>query len=527
MTAGSILFTRGEDPLRADKLNAAFAERLLVVGDTMLGPLVLFRDPQVPFEAVTKQYTDALVTGKLTGFLSTTGGTMYGPLFLFRAPQTAMEASTKQYTDAKAASVAAGYLPLTGGTLTGNLTLAGDAVTQLQPVTLRQLSTLGSTASIAVGDTPPAPGLNKLWWDSVACQLYIWFDDGTSAQWVPAMAVPASIGEAPSNGSVYARQSGQWTDIGTTSLSKNLLHNSLFNIAQRGAGAFTTNSTYTLDRWVLGVALDTASIVRFNTTDADKAAIGDEAAVNYLQNSFTGNAGASASNYIEQRIEGVRRLSGKTVTVSFWAVGTGPKLGVNMYQLFGSGGSPSAYVQALATGAAISVGGTWARYTVTIPIPSTAGKTLGSNGDDYTILRFYCSAGATQNQQAGNIGVQSGTINIWGVQLEIGNIATALEKIDPQQDLAKCQRFYQMLSTISVSAGPGASTAGLQTFTHVTLPVTMRAAPSLSLPVASSTNCSATGALNVFAQGFDLYITSLAAGAFFATLGTIYASADL
>jgi hypothetical protein len=117
MTAGSILFTRGEDPLRADKLNAAFAERLLVVGDTMLGPLVLFRDPQVPFEAVTKQYTDALVTSKLTGFLSTTGGTMYGPLFLFRAPQTAMEASTKQYTDAKAASVAAGYLPLTGGTL--------------------------------------------------------------------------------------------------------------------------------------------------------------------------------------------------------------------------------------------------------------------------------------------------------------------------------------------------------------------------------------------------------------------------
>jgi hypothetical protein len=31
MTAGSISFTRGEDPLRADKLNAAFAERLLVV----------------------------------------------------------------------------------------------------------------------------------------------------------------------------------------------------------------------------------------------------------------------------------------------------------------------------------------------------------------------------------------------------------------------------------------------------------------------------------------------------------------
>jgi hypothetical protein len=285
------------------------------------------------------------------------------------------------------------------------------------------------------------------------------FSERLLVQWVPAMAVPASIGEAPSNGSVYARQSGQWTDIGTTSLSKNLLHNSLFNIAQRGAGAFTTNSTYTLDRWVLGVALDTASIVRFNTTDADKAAIGDEAAVNYLQNSFTGNAGASASNYIEQRIEGVRRLSGKTVTVSFWAVGTGPKLGVNMYQLFGSGGSPSAYVQAL----------------------------------------------------------------VWGVQLEIGNIATALEKLDPQQDLAKCQRFYQIgnlflngYQTISNSIGIGSL-----------LPVPMRATPTVS--VGPNNNSSGIGAITFGAvANATVYATGIASATGACSINTNFvASADL
>jgi hypothetical protein len=49
MTAGAISFTRGEDPLRADKLNAAFVERVLLSGDTMTGPLVLSRDPQLPF----------------------------------------------------------------------------------------------------------------------------------------------------------------------------------------------------------------------------------------------------------------------------------------------------------------------------------------------------------------------------------------------------------------------------------------------------------------------------------------------
>ena len=49
-----------------------------------------------------------------------------------------------------------------------------------------------------------------------------------------------------------------------------------------------------------------------------------------------------------------------------------------------------------------------------------------------------------------NVGVQSGSIAIWGVQLEIGSVATPLEKPDPQQDLAKCQRFYQTLVNLAV-----------------------------------------------------------------------------
>jgi hypothetical protein len=59
-----------------------------------------------------------------------------------------------------------------------------------------------------------------------------------------------------------------------------------------------------------------------------------------------------------------------------------------------------------------------------------SGKTLGSNNDSFTGLEFFYSSGATNNAIAGNIGVQSGTINIWGVQLEIGSIATQLEKRD-------------------------------------------------------------------------------------------------
>jgi hypothetical protein len=42
-------------------------------------------------------------------------------------------------------------------------------------------------ASITISDTAPSsPSSGSMWWDSVGGQLYIYFNDGTSVQWVPA-----------------------------------------------------------------------------------------------------------------------------------------------------------------------------------------------------------------------------------------------------------------------------------------------------------------------------------------------------
>ena len=336
------------------------------------------------------------------------------------------------------------FLPLSGGTMTGPVALAGN-----------------STA------TTPSPGDNDT---SIATTAFVQSALGASGAGVSTWNTRA--------GAVVLQQADVAAVGALHDAGRNLIHNGLFSIAQRGTGPWTT-SVYTADRWFLGVSLDTVNVNVVAAIDADRAQIGDEAATRYLQNTFTGNAGAAAVSYVHQPMEGVRRFAGKTVTVSFWAAASSAslKLGVNIYQNFGSGGSPSAGVWALATGNAITPGTTWTRYTTTIAIPGTTGKTVGTNGDDGTWLRFFYSAGSSSAAMAGNIGVQSGTINLWGVQLEIGSVVTPLDYGgSPQQQLAACMRYYQI--------GAGTSAGGTVNATGIYIPIAfavpMRATPTVT-----------------------------------------------
>lgn len=268
------------------------------------------------------------------------------------------------------------------------------------------------------------------------------------------------------------------TGVYAGNVGRNVLHNAQMLVQQRGAGPFTTLNAHTADRWKIEVATDTVSFTFGALTDAARTQIGDETATSSLQNAFTGNAAAAAFNDIHQKIERVRRLGGKTTILSFWAAANSgtPKLGIATGQIFGTGGSPSASVFP-SPGQSVTLSTTWTRYSVTINWPSTSGKTLGTNGDDCSAVYFVYSAGSTNAAWAGSPGVQSGTIQIWGVQLEIaasGQTAPSpLEKPDPQTQLAQCQRFY---FTSLIYVAPTADGSG----TQLIYPTTMRAAPTIA-----------------------------------------------
>ena len=414
-----------------------------------------------------------IVYGNRVSFLTATTGTgtlnVGSPVNLFQLPAGASIASgsTVGYTiiDSPNWEVGTGiYTTGTPPTLTRatvedsssgagvHQSLSGNATVSFV-VTAAMYTLLAPLASPALTGTPTAPTASS----------------GTNTTQIATTAFVAPA----------------FNDIG-----RNKVHNPLFNIAQRGTGPFTT-VVYTLDRWALSFTGDTDSVTQAALADADRIAIGDEEAVSCLQNAVTGVNSAANFSVIIHRIENVFRLSNKTVTVSFWAKAASgtPKIGVSIDQSFGTGGSPSAAVAG--NGTAFTLSTTWTRYSGQFTIGSTSGKTLGTSGD-FTGLDFWFSSGATQATRAGNIGVQTATFSLWGVQLEIGSTMTQLEKPDPRFDLANCQRFYFAAGVLAASTGTTAGTI----FAQVALPVQMRVAPTVVGTNNSSSNVTSPTVVN-------------------------------
>ena len=67
------------------------------------------------------------------------------------------------------------------------------------------------------------------------------------------------------------------------------------------------------------------------------------------------------------------------------------------------------------------------------------------------------------------------------MQLEVGSVATPIEKPDPRYDLANCQRFYY----VGTIVGGGSMTAGQSLYVPGSLPVQMRASPTLTITSSS------------------------------------------
>jgi len=254
---------------------------------------------------------------------------------------------------------------------------------------------------------------------------------------------------------------------------RNAIINGNFDIWQRGTSF--TGSVYGADRWLHNRVGTTHTATRQPFT-LGQTAVPNEPTY-FCRTVVSTVAGAGNFANLVQRIEDVRTFAGQQVTVSFWAkVDATKNIAVELVQEFGTGGSPSAEVNAIGT-TKVSIGTTFQKVTITTTVPSISGKTLGTNNDHSLTLVIWFDAGSTFNSRTDTLGQQSGTFEIAQVQVERGPVATPFERRPIGTELALCQRYYEVVNywPMGITFAANGDTRG-----YVSFAVQKRAAPTIS-----------------------------------------------
>lgn len=262
---------------------------------------------------------------------------------------------------------------------------------------------------------------------------------------------------------------------------KNKLINGNFDWWQRGTSlAAATGKRYIADRWATA-GTGTTMAPSLQAFTLGQTAVPYEPA-QFHRCVVASVAGVGNAAQMSQYIEGVRTFAGRTATLSFWAKADAAKnMAVEFYQSFGSGGSPSPVNTGIGvTTCALTTN--WQKFTITVAVPSIAGKTIGTTGDDSFALNLWFDAGSNYNARTNSLGQQSGTFDIAQMQLEDGAVATSFEIRPPAIEQMLCYRFYRKLANVARTSLPmGMCFSTTSVLCTPAFAVDMRAAPSVTL----------------------------------------------
>ena len=289
--------------------------------------------------------------------------------------------------------------------------------------------------------------------------------------------------------------------------ARNRIINGDMRIDQRNAGAAVTinvnTEVYVIDRFSgSGQVADGVFTIQRSTT----APTGFTNSLLATVTTADASIGAAQYYFLNQRVEGFNcadlgfgTASASTVTLSFWVRSS-------LTGTFSGALSNSAYTRAYPFTYTINAANTFEYKTITIPGDSS-GTWLTDNGIG---LRVYWDLGVgTDNRAAAGAWTASGRIGatgstnwiatngatfyITGVQLEPGSTATPFERRSYGQELALCQRYYQVFGDLNLTIS-GRLTNAATTVMPIVFRTTMRAAPTVAgtLVVGSGLSFSST-----------------------------------
>jgi hypothetical protein len=436
-------------------------------------------------------------------------------------------------TSAQVTASLSNYLPLAGGTLTGNLFVptlvattgiagtsggappvlftdppAADSSLMVPSTRWVQARIASFGSSVSISDTPPAsPKVGDLWWDSVGGQLYVWYADANSSQWVVA-----NNGGAPPTIDTHYRNRIINGDMAVD------IRNGGALIAMPAAGG------YIIDRW------------KFLSNIASKGQAGRVAiaapsilpfpySLQFITQTAYASPAAGDVARCAQLIEGINfndaqwgTALAQPVTLEFWAnaglAGTYSVAATNV-------ALNRSYVSTFTLPA-----GNWTKIKLNIPGDQSGTWAVADAAAALSLSFALCIGStyqtATLNQwQAGAFLAATGATNVFastsnylalsGVALMVGAAASNAEPEFRKfsDNLIDCQRYYQKYVQVMAS---GYNAAGANVLVQFLLSPQMRASPTSGFGAPAYANASGLAVNEVNLDNLRLQATITAVG---------------
>jgi len=301
---------------------------------------------------------------------------------------------------------------------------------------------------------------------------------------------------------------------------RNIIINGDMSIAQRGTSAtgITDGNTYhTVDR----MRTQVVTAGTWTQTQDTDVPTGQGFTKSLKMDCTTADASLGADDFliVRQDVEGQNlqylkygTSNAESVTMSFWVKSN--KTGTYIIWLY----APNASNRQISKSYTINTADTWEKKTITF-----AGDTAQAfTNDNDSRLRVYFILAAGSNSQSGTLATSwenyvtanravgqvnladstSNYINITGIQLEAGTTASDFEFLPVDMNLARCQRYYQVLADGSEQTqsmiGTGLYFSASLMVMAMQYYTEMRATPSLD-------NVSGTNYYRIFANNTNDY----------------------
>lgn len=270
--------------------------------------------------------------------------------------------------------------------------------------------------------------------------------------------------------------------IGSRTSHRNYFADGNFDFWRCGSSITYSGNTfgYTADMWLCGSGSGASASV--TVTPVAFAAGAEPAGMTTpVRNALSFQqtvASTAVGGFISQHIESVATLENRTATFSLWLWTNSGSISIstiNVVQNFGTGGSVAVTTP---ISVAWTVTTTPQRFSVSIPIPSISGKTIGTSGDFLAVtvlmpvsVTFQAFTGQWQLEESPAGAPATG-------------LPTPFEFRGYDAELARVNRYVQLLGDTSISSlqalGTGVYTTTTNFAALVALVNTMRAQPSLT-----------------------------------------------